>query len=135
MYFSLHFIQRIYRLGLLLTIILVIVDLLTYFYYPDNKLSEIFLATREQTPLTWISSLAFLFIALSSFGTYLETKKKIWFFLSVTFFFFSLDDAVYLHERLSGFLADNTTLFSFFPSYIWIIMYFPILVFSSITCP
>lgn len=130
MRFSLDFIQRIYRLGILLVIVLVIVDLLTFFYYPDSDLSDIFLATREQTPLTWFSSLVFLFIALPSFSLYLETKKKVWFFLSAAFFFFSLDDATYLHERLSGFLADNTHLFSFFPSYIWIIVYFPILAFS-----
>ena len=130
MYFTSLFIQRIYRLGAWLVVILVITDLLFFFYYPENSLGEIFLATREQTPLTWISSLAFLFIALSCFSTYLDSKRKIWFFLSVTFFFFSLDDAVYLHERLSGFLIDNTELFSSFPTYIWVILYFPLLIFS-----
>lgn len=130
MYFSLLFIQRLYRMGLLLVMILVIIDLLIFFYYPETALGNIFLATREQTPLTWISSLAFLFIALSCFSAYLESKNKLWFFLSATFFFFSLDDAVYLHERLSGFLIDNTTVFNCFPTYSWIILYFPLLVFS-----
>lgn len=130
MYFTKEFIQRMYRLGLLLVAILVLVDLLFFFYSPQNDLAKIFLATREQTPLTWISSVAFLFIALSSFGVYLEAGKKIWFFLSAIFFFFSLDDAVYLHERLSGFLIDHTELFSSFPTYIWIVIYFPFLVFS-----
>ncbi|MFO7807058.1 MAG: hypothetical protein R6V40_01390 [Candidatus Moraniibacteriota bacterium] len=127
---SLPIIQRLYRTGLWVVIILILLDLLTYFYYPDTPLSEIFLATREQTPLTWVSSLTFLFIALSSFSAYFETKRKIWYFLSIVFFFFSMDDAVYFHERLSGFFVNETGLFSFFPSYTWVIIYLPLLGFS-----
>lgn len=132
MYFSIEFLQKIYRVGFLIVIILLIADLLAFFYYPESTLGDIFLATREQTPLTWVSSLAMLSIAMSSFSTYNKTKEKIWYFLSITFFFFSMDDAVYFHERLSGFFVDNTELFSFFPSYIWVVIYFPILAFSLI---
>lgn len=117
-------------MGFLLVILLVVVDLLTFFYYPGTILSDIFLATREQTPLTWISSLAMFFIALSCFSVYLESKEKIWYFLAVIFFFFSMDDAIYFHERLSGFFVDNTTIFNFFPTYTWVIIYFPLLIFS-----
>lgn len=130
MRFSPIFIRRLYRTGLLLVLILLIADLLAFFYYPETVFGDIFLATREQTPLTWISSLTMLFIALSCFSCYLETKKKIWYFLSFTFFFFSMDDAVYFHERVSGFFIDNTTFLSFFPSYIWVLLYFPLLIFS-----
>ncbi|MDH4330658.1 MAG: hypothetical protein OEV93_03850 [Candidatus Moranbacteria bacterium] len=130
MRFSLELVKRLYRTGFLLVIILVLLDLFAYFYYPETVFGDIFLATREQTPLTWISALAMFFIAFSCFGMYFETKKKVWYFLSVTFFFFSMDDAVYLHERVSGFFQDNTTIFNFFPSYIWVVIYFPILIFS-----
>jgi hypothetical protein len=130
MRFSLEFIRRLYKIGFLLVVILALLDLLAYFYYPKTVFGDIFLATREQTPLTWVSSLAMLLIALSCFSTYFETKKKVWYFLSLTFFFFSMDDAVYFHERVSGFFQDNTTIFSFFPSYIWVLIYFPILIFS-----
>jgi len=130
MYFSPYFIQRIYRTGFLLVVLLVVIDLLAFFFYPGTILNDIFLATREQTPLTWISSLAMFFIALSCFSAYLESKDKIWYFLAATFFFFSMDDAVYFHERLSGFFVDNTTIFNFFPTYTWVIIYFPLLIFS-----
>lgn len=130
MYFSDIFIKRIYRIGFLLVIILLLLDLLAYFYYPKTVFGDIFLATREQTPLTWISSLAMLFIALSALTAYIDSKKKIWYFLAMVFFFFSMDDAVYLHERISGFFVDNTSFLSFFPSYTWTLIYFPILAFS-----
>ena len=130
MHFSLFFIQRIYKIGFLLVAILLLADLITFFYYPNTALGDIFLATREQTPLTWLSALAMFFIALSCFSVYLERKKKIWYFLAVIFFFFSLDDAVYLHERLSGFFQDSTVILSSFPTYIWVVLYFPLLIFA-----
>ncbi|MBD3300759.1 MAG: hypothetical protein GF347_05410 [Candidatus Moranbacteria bacterium] len=113
-----------------MSVILFIADLLVYFYYPETAVSKIFLATREQTPLTWLSAVAILFIALSCSSNYLRTNEKIWYFLAVIFFFFSMDDAVYFHERLSGFIADNTNWFASFPTYIWVILYFPLIIFS-----
>ncbi len=130
MYFSETFIKRIYSIGFLLVVILLLLDLLAYFYYPKTVFGDIFLATREQTPLTWISSLALLFIALSAFSVYLHKKQKIWYFLAIIFFFFSMDDATYFHERVSGFFVDNTSALGFFPSYVWTIIYFPLLMFS-----
>jgi|GEM_PF-2043605 hypothetical protein len=130
MYFSLPFLNYIYRIGLWLVAILFVIDILAFFYYPDTIFGDIFLATREQTPLTWLSALAMFFVAISSFSIYFNTKKKIWYFLSVVFFFFSVDDATYLHERLSGFLVDNTTILSSFPSYIWVVLYSPLLLFA-----
>lgn len=130
MSFSLFFLQKIYRTGFLLLLILVILDLLAFFYFPDTLLSDLFNATREQTPLTWLSALAMFFLALASLNTYYQTDRKIWYFLSAVFFFFSLDDAVYLHERVSGYLQDHTLIFEFFPSYIWVLMYFPLLIFA-----
>lgn len=70
------------------------------------------------------------FIALSCFSVYLKTKRGVWYFLAATFFFFSMDDATYFHERVSGFFVDNTSFFSFFPTYTWVVIYFPLLVFS-----
>ncbi|MFZ5982606.1 MAG: hypothetical protein ACOYS2_03510 [Patescibacteria group bacterium] len=130
MYFSELFIKRIYRIGFLLVIILFLLDLLAFFYYPKTVFGDIFLATREQTPLTWISSLAMLFIALSSFSVYLKRKEKMWYLLAIIFFFFSMDDATYFHERISGFFVDNTSVLGFFPSYVWTIIYLPMLAFS-----
>lgn len=130
MYFSDIFLKRIYSIGLLIVIILLLLDLLAYFFYPGTVFYDIFLATREQTPLTWVSSLALLFIALSAFTAYTDSKKKVWYFLAIIFFFFSMDDAVYLHERISGFFVDNTSFLSFFPSYTWTLIYFPMLAFS-----
>lgn len=130
MYFSEVFIKRIYTIGFLLVIILLLLDLLAFFYYPKTVFGDIFLATREQTPLTWISSLSMLFIALSSFTAYVDSKRRVWYFLAIIFFFFSMDDATYLHERISGFFVDNTSFLSFFPSYTWTLIYFPLLAFS-----
>ncbi|MDZ7611918.1 MAG: hypothetical protein U5L10_04100 [Candidatus Moranbacteria bacterium] len=130
MFLTLEFLQRIYKTGFWLVLILILLDLLFFFYYPENSLGDIFLATREQTPLTWISALTFLFIALSSLSAYLETGNKKWYFLSVIFFFFSMDDATYFHERFTGYLVNNIDQLSSFPSYSWIILYFPLLFFS-----
>ncbi len=130
MYFSEVFITRIYSIGFLLVVILFLLDVLAFFFYPKTVFGDIFLATREQTPLTWISSLAMLFIALSAFSVYLKKKARIWYVLAIIFFFFSMDDATYFHERVSGFFVDNTSVLSFFPSYIWTILYLPMLAFA-----
>lgn len=130
MNFSLLFLQKIYRVSFLLLLILVILDLLAFFYFPSTLLSDLFNATREQTPLTWLSALAMFFLALASLSTFYRTGDKIWYFLAAVFFFFSMDDAIYLHERVSGYLQDHTLIFEFFPSYIWVVMYFPLLIFA-----
>ena len=41
-----------------------------------------------------------------------------------------MDDAVYFHERLSGALQKHITFFESFPSYSWILLYFPLLIFG-----
>ncbi len=130
MRFSLFFIQKIYRVGFLLVLSLVLLDLIAFFYFPQTLLSDLFTATREQTPLTWLSALSFFFIGLAALTTYYRTQAKIWYLLAATFFFFSLDDAIYFHERVSGYLANHTFVFDFFPSYIWVLLYFPLLAFS-----
>lgn len=130
MYFSLFFIQKIYRVGFLLVLGLVLLDLIAFFYFPNTLLSSLFTATREQTPLTWLSVLAFFFIGIAALSIYYQTTQKIWYFLATTFFFFSLDDATYFHERVSGYLQDHSLLFDFFPSYIWVLIYFPLMTFA-----
>ncbi len=130
MYFSLFFIQKIYRVGFLLVLGLILLDLIAFFYFPNTLLSSLFTATREQTPLTWLSALTFFFIGIAALSTYYQTAQKIWYFLAATFFFFSLDDATYFHERVSGYLQDHSLLFDFFPSYIWVLIYFPLMAFA-----
>lgn len=130
MNFNPFFIRKIYRIGFLLVLILTVLDFLAFFYFRESLLGKLFIATREQTPLTWLSALAMFFIALAALSAYYRTKEKIWYFLAVTFFFFSLDDATYLHERISGYLQTHTVLFNFFPSYSWVLIYFPLLAFS-----
>lgn len=117
-------------MGLFLTIILVLMDLLTYFFYPKSSIGEIFLATREQTPLTWVSAVVLLLIAISSATAYFKTKSKIWYFLSAVFFFFSMDDATYFHERFSGVIQEQLSFIADFPSYGWVILYLPFLMLS-----
>lgn len=130
MRFSFSFLQKIYRIGFLSVLLLVLLDLLAFFYFPDTLFGDLFVATREQTPLTWLSSLAMFFLALATFSQYYQSKEKIWYFLSVVFFFFSVDDATYLHERISGYFHAETALFGFFPGYIWVLLYMPLLLFS-----
>jgi hypothetical protein len=101
-----------------MVVLLILCDVLTYFYYPGAPLSKIFLATREQTPLTWISALSLFFIALACFSVYHVEKKKVWYLLSGIFFYLSMDDAVYLHERLSGAFQDHTDILNGFPTYV-----------------
>lgn len=128
--FAPFFVRKLYHIGLLLIIGLVIADLLAFFFYPETLWGDLFLATREQTPLTWVSALAMFFLAIAALSIHYETKRNIWYFLSATFFFFSVDDATYLHERISGFVQDQGTLLGVFPSYIWVLVYFPLLAFS-----
>ena len=130
MYFSLFFIQKIYRVGFLLVLCLVLLDLIAVFSFPNTLLSDLFTATREQTPLTWLSALAFFFIGLASLSIYYQGRSRIWYFLATLFFFFSLDDAVYFHERISGYIQNHSAWFDFFPSYIWVVIYFPMMAFG-----
>ncbi len=130
MYFTKSFVNKIFRLGLLLTVALLLLDILTYFFYPETIFGEIFLATREQTPLTWVSVIALLLIALSSATVYMRSKRIIWYFLSLTFLFFSMDDATYFHERFSAAAQELSPFLASFPSYSWVILYLPLLIFS-----
>lgn len=130
MNFSLFFLQKIYRVGFLLILILAVLDLLAFFFFPNTLLSELFTATREQTPLTWLSALSFLFLGLACLSIYYRVQGKIWYFLAAVFLFFSVDDATYLHERLSGALQETSNTLLAFPSYVWALFYSPLLAFS-----
>lgn len=130
MYFTPFLLQKIYRVGFLLVLILIVLDLLAFFSFPGTLLSELFTATREQTPLTWLSALAFLFLGLGCLSVYYQTKEKIWYFLAAVFLFFSVDDATYLHERISGAVQSGSEGLIAFPTYVWAILYMPLLVFS-----
>lgn len=128
MYLTEDFINKIFRLGFLLIFLLVLLDILTYFFYPDTVFGEIFLATREQTPLTWVSAAVLLLISLSCATVYMKSKSLLWYFLSLSFLFFSMDDAVYFHERFSAAVQELVPLLRSFPGYSWIVLYLPILV-------
>lgn len=130
MYFSLFFLQKLYRVGFLILLILIFLDLIAFFYFPQSLLGELFIATKEQTPLTWLSSLAMLFLGLASLSVYYQSAEKLWYFLGGVFFFFSVDDATYLHERIAGSLQGDIAFFGTFPSYIWVLLYMPLLLFS-----
>ncbi len=130
MYFDQNFIKKLFRYGILVLILLVLLDLLTFFFYPKTVLGDIFLATREQTPLTWVSSTILLIVGLTCASAYFKTKNKVWYFLSLTYLFFSMDDAIYFHERFTGSLQRSSTLMQQFPSYSWVILYFPLLAFG-----
>lgn len=130
MFFSLSFLNHLYRIGLGLSLVLVVLDLIAFLWFPDTFFSRLFIATKEQAPLTWLSSITFLLLALATHATYHKTRKLYWAFLSVSFFFFSIDDAVYLHERIAGYFRDHMMVFQDFPSYIWMILYSPLLLAS-----
>lgn len=130
MYFTPFFLQKIYRIGFLLVLILAVLDLFAFFFFPETLFSELFTATREQTPLTWLSALSFLFLGLGCLSVYYRVGGKIWYFLAAIFLFFSLDDATYLHERLSGAVQDNSNILANFPTYVWGVVYMPLLAFS-----
>lgn len=130
MYFTVAFLKRTYVLGLLFSLLLIVCDLIAFFIVPDTFFSKIFIATKEQTPLTWLSSVTFLFLALAALATEQATRKIFWGLLALIFFFFSIDDAVYLHERIAGYFRDHIVLLQDFPSYIWTVLYMPLLLFS-----
>lgn len=130
MYFTESFLKKVYILGMVLSLALLLCDLVAFFVVPNTFFSKIFIATKEQAPLTWLSSVSFLFLALAALATQHATKKVYWGLLSLIFFFFSIDDAVYLHERIAGYFRDHIVLLQDFPSYIWAILYLPLLLFS-----
>lgn len=130
MYFSVGFLKQMYALGWLLSCLLILCDLVAFFLFPDTFFSRVFIATKEQTPLTWLSSVTFLFLALAALATQHVTQKIYWGLLAATFFFFSIDDAIYLHERIAGYFRDHIGALQDFPSYIWAILYLPLLLFS-----
>jgi len=124
------FVARIYRIGFLLIVLLTLLDLFAYFYYPDTLFGDLFIATQEQTPLTWISALSFFFIGLMCMYVYLRNKKRMYYWLALLYFFFSVDDATYIHERISGYVYDHSSVLVQFPTYVWIVLYAPLLLFA-----
>lgn len=130
MYLTAAFLKRVYVLGFLLSLLLIVCDLIAFFVVPNTFFSKIFIATKEQTPLTWLSSVSFLFLALAALATEQVTRKFSWGLLALIFFFFSIDDAVYLHERIAGYFREHIVLLQDFPSYIWAVLYMPLLLFS-----
>lgn len=139
-------INSLIKNGTYVVVILVIFDLLAFFYYPNTTFGEIFLATRERTPLTWVSAVILFLISLFCLSFYkqepfkeipapsqtssiikkvLKHENKLWYLSGVIFLFFSMDDVSYFHERLSGGFTD-AGYFSWFPSYNWILLYAPL---------
>lgn len=124
------FLFKLFRYGFLVVIILFLADILTYFYYPKTIFGEIFFATREQTPLTWVSSIVLFVVGLTCAAAYFKSKNRVWYFLSLTYLFFSMDDAVYFHERITGKIQNQIFFMEKFPSYSWVLLYFPLLAFG-----
>ncbi len=130
MVISKSFVDKIFKLGAYFVVILVLLDILVYFFYPNSKFREIFLATREQTPLTWVSVVLLFLIGLSCALIYDQTRNRLWYFLSLVYFFFSMDDATYFHERFSSAVQSLIPYLSNYPSYSWFVMYLPLLIFG-----
>lgn len=126
MYFKEAFLNKFAKLMVLFVLVLILLDLVTFFFYPDTFFADIFRATREQTPLTWVTSVTFLVIGLIAASNYLEFGIKKWAFISIVFLFFSIDDATYFHERFSGGIQHIFPILFNFPSYSWMILYVPI---------
>lgn len=127
---TLPFLNRLYFAGLVLSLALVIADFFAFFFVPDTFFHKIFIATKEQTPLTWLSAVSFLMIALAALSIASRTRMFTWHWLAIAFAFFSLDDASYLHERLAGYFRDHTLALQDFPSYLWVVLYAPLLITS-----
>lgn len=130
MYFSRSFLNQLYLTGLGLSLFFFLLDFLAFFVFPGTLFGNIFTATREQTPLTWLSAITFLLLALGTWSVAFHTREWYWRALTVIFLFFSIDDAVYLHERIAGFFREHTVALHDFPSYVWMILYAPLLIFA-----
>lgn len=128
MRFSLSFLNQLFQAGFCLSLLLVCLDFLAFFFFPDTFFHRVFIATKEQTPLTWLSVVAFLLIALGAWSVAWERRSFRWGWLASVFAFFSLDDAIYLHERIAGYFRSHTLAFEDFPSYLWVILYSPLLI-------
>lgn len=124
------FLDHIFRKGLLAVGILILLDLLVYFFYSDTVLFDVFLVTREQTPLTWVSVIILFFIGLTCYSMYQKQPSRVWYWMTVLFFFFSMDDAIFFHERMSGFVSARIAFFEVVPTYIWSVIYMPLLLFA-----
>lgn len=130
MNFTRAFIGSTYRIGAWLVVIVVLADLLTFLYYPDTVFGKIFIATREQTPLTWLSALAMFFVGAGCVAGYLKSRRALWYALAIIFLFFSMDDATYFHERLAGAVRAEAEGLAAVPMYLWTALYAPLLLFA-----
>ncbi|RMG39208.1 MAG: hypothetical protein D6719_13835 [Candidatus Dadabacteria bacterium] len=119
-----------------------------YWGYVDNYyIRRIFDITREESPVTWVSSVLFLLLGLSCVlhGVRAKIHKSLWragdwFVLALIFTYLSLDDGARIHENLGNAFGRAfgsnpldlepsffDRLADWFPSYYWQLIFMPFL--------
>jgi hypothetical protein len=85
-------------------------------------------ANAESNAMAWASSVATFAAAFAAalHATLLGERRRSYVFLACLFAFFSLDDAIVLHERLSQRLLDVVGLSASWDSVLWPALYLPL---------
>lgn len=147
--------QRLARIVLatitLLAVNLLLLDVVLNFYNLTGlrAIRELFNIELESSIGNWISSIVYLTVAVSLWGTFalLKTTQRFslrnlgWLFLSLAFTYLALDDGAAIHERmgtaLKQFSNSNRHVDNFqlvhsivdsFPSYYWQVIFTPIFI-------
>ncbi len=140
------FIQHVFILFLTVELIVVLLDLLVYWgeIIPNQDIRRIFNITREDSPVTWVSTILFLSNAAVMYLIAIDAsnwwRKIDWFIFSAFFTYLSLDDCAEIHEKLGTALGnyiehyhiihDSSPIIKLvhaYPSYYWQIIFVPVL--------
>jgi len=110
-----------------ISVILLLLDVYSYFFVDNQYLRDLFNFASEKTPATWIASILFIVIGFSLFLISLIKKRKKWIFFGYFFLYLSFDDATYFHEQISSWLSEQFSYISGLPSYGWLYTIAPII--------
>lgn len=85
-------------------------------------------ANAEHNPMTWASTVATFAAALAAalHATLLRKRRRTYIVLACAFAFFSLDDAILLHERLATSVLDALGVSVSWDSVLWPALYLPL---------
>jgi hypothetical protein len=119
--------DRVLRVGARIAVTAVavqtLVHLLNAFYDWSPQLD----ANAEYNAMSWASSVATFAAAFAAglHATLIGERRRTYSFLACVFAFFSLDDAILVHERISEWSVDTVGLSETWDSVIWPALYLP----------
>jgi hypothetical protein len=120
--------ERVLTVGLTVAVTGVALQTLAHLLNAAFLENPLLNANAEHNAMTWASTVATFAAALAAalHATLLRERRRTYIFLACALAFFSLDDAILLHERLTASVLDSVGVSVSWDSVLWPALYLPL---------